>query len=72
MVCITPMFENNYNIIGWDIKKSQRQFSCIGSLQQKVSCTPSEFIGCSERGQVKKQWIHWSSEHGLVNCTQIL
>jgi hypothetical protein len=32
----------------------------------------SEFIGSSEWGLVKKQWIHWSSERGLVNYTHIL
>jgi hypothetical protein len=49
------------------------------SLQQKVSMYTkwfhrilSEFIGCSERGPVKKQWIHWFSEWRLVNCTHIL
>jgi hypothetical protein len=49
------------------------------ALQQKVSMYTkwfhwilSEFIGCSEWGLVKKQWIHWHSEHGLVNYTHIL
>jgi hypothetical protein len=48
------------------------------TLQQKLSLYTkwfhwifSDFTGCSEWGLVKKQWIHWSSERGLVNCTHI-
>jgi hypothetical protein len=49
------MFKKNYNLIGSDIKKSQRQFSCIGSLQQKLS--------------LYAKWFHWilSEFIGLVN-----
>jgi len=48
------------------------------TLQQKVSLYAEwfhwilkEFTSYSEWGLVKKQWIHWSSEWGLVNCTHI-
>jgi hypothetical protein len=51
----------------------------LKSLQQKVSLYAkwfpwilSEFNGCSEQGLVKKQWIQWSNEWGLVNFHQIL
>jgi hypothetical protein len=49
------------------------------SLQQKVSLYAkwfhwnlNEFIGCNEHGPMKKQWIHYSSEQGLVYYTHIL
>jgi len=32
----------------------------------------NEFIGYSERRLVGKEWIHWSNEWRLVNCTHIL
>jgi hypothetical protein len=48
-------------------------------LQQKVSLYAkwfhwilNEFIGCNEQGLVKNQWIHWSDEQRLMNCTHIL
>jgi hypothetical protein len=51
----------------------------IRSLQQKVSLYAkwfhwimSEFISYKEWDLVGKQWIHWSSERGLMNYTHIL
>jgi hypothetical protein len=32
----------------------------------------NEFIGYSEQDLMGKQWIHYSSEHGLMNYTHIL
>jgi hypothetical protein len=32
----------------------------------------SDFTSYSEQDLVGKQWIHWSNEQKLVNCTHIL
>jgi hypothetical protein len=51
----------------------------MNSLQQKVSLYTKwfhwiliGFIGCSEQGPMKNQWVHWSNEQGQVNYTHIL
>jgi hypothetical protein len=51
----------------------------VKSPQQKVSLYAkwfhwilNEFTGYSEQRLMKKQWIHWSNEQGLVNYTHIL
>jgi hypothetical protein len=75
-------FESKFvlsNLYDFFVIKVIQNSITLASLQQKVSMYTkwfhwilSEFIGCSEWGVVKKQWIHWSSEQKLVNCTHIL